>query len=219
MDLSICPRPQGDSLMRLPYRDRWIVRLAKSGWRNDGAAQLVEFAVALPLLVLFVVGIFDFSNAFTLKQKLTNATRDAARATASDPATDLDSPVPASVTDAFQYVHNYMIANNINDCGVSPIPAPTPPTTWTFTGTAVTCPPGGLVLTINRGYYYPTTGGSLATIACNSQSPAGQTAVISTCVSIQYAYAWKFGRVASILGSTGTLPTSLTAVSVAMNEN
>ena len=51
----------------------------------------MEFAVALPLQVVFVVGIFDFSGAFTLKQKLTNVARDAARAAAAAPSNDLVS--------------------------------------------------------------------------------------------------------------------------------
>ena len=42
--------------------------------------------------MLFVVGIFDFSNAVSLKQKLTNAAREAARVAAADPANDLAQP-------------------------------------------------------------------------------------------------------------------------------
>ncbi len=82
----------------------------------------MEFAVSLPLLVLFVVGIFDFSNAFTLKQKLTNVARDAARAAAAEPASDLQSLIrlPMSVVDAFQDIDNYLLANNLSDCGVAP---------------------------------------------------------------------------------------------------
>ena len=80
----------------------------------------MEFAVSLPLLVLFVVGIFDFSDAFTLKQKLTNVARDAARAAAADPSNDLQSPIPPmSVMDAFQDIDNYLLANNLSDCGVA----------------------------------------------------------------------------------------------------
>ncbi len=92
----------------LMRRDRWLSSILA----DDRAAQIVEFAVSLPLLVVFVVGIFDFSNAFTLKQKLTNIARDAARAAAIDPANDLSLPsgvVPVSVMDAFQIIDNYMI--------------------------------------------------------------------------------------------------------------
>ena len=89
---SVSPRANGDSVICFPHLRNLFNRVARSGWRNDHAAQLVEFAVALPLLVVFVVGIFDFSNAFTIKQKLTNVARDAARAAAADPANDLQSP-------------------------------------------------------------------------------------------------------------------------------
>ena len=58
----------------------------KRGWSDESAAQIVEFAVSLPLLIFFVVGIFDFSNAVTLKQRLTNAARETARVAAADPA-------------------------------------------------------------------------------------------------------------------------------------
>lgn len=192
-------------------------------WREDHASQLVEFAVALPLLVVFVVGIFDFSGAFTLKQKLTNAARDGARVAAADPANDLkgfSTPVPASVIDAFLAVHNDLLANNINDCGIPLGTAPTTNTglTWTYLGTT-NCPPGGLTITINRGYYFPLTGAALPSASCTSQPAGAQTAVIGTCVSIQYSYQWRFGRAASLLGTTATLPPQITAIAVALNEN
>jgi Flp pilus assembly protein TadG len=196
-------------------------------WRDDRGAQLVEFAVALPLLVLFVVGIFDFSNAFTFKQKLTNIARDAARVAAADPTNDLVAPttpsaVPASVLDAFQVIDNYMLANNINDCGITPSSSPTG-LTWTSTATGNGCATPGLTIIINRGYYFAATpAASPASVNCAAQPVVGgptQTAIIGTCVSIQYAYQWRFGRIASVLGSTMSLPTSITVAAVAMNEN
>src|SRR5579862_651131 len=102
-----------------PTIDGWLhsrMRLL----RAERAAQIVEFAVTLPLLVVFVVGIFDFSSAFTLKQRLTNIARDAARAAAADPANDLLQPssaLPQSVTDAFHTVDNGLLASKLNDCG------------------------------------------------------------------------------------------------------
>ena len=187
--------------------------------REDHGAQLVEFAVALPLLVLFVVGIFDFSNAFTFKQKLTNIARDAARVAAGDPSNDLLSPVPVSVIDAFQVVDNYLTSNNISDCSVSTTPSKTLPLTFTYTGTGASCPPGGLTIIINRGYYFPAAA-ALQPAGVNCQPltvPA--SAIIGTCVSIKYAYAWRFGNIASLLGRSTLLPPTITAVSVAMNEN
>ena len=53
------------------------------------AAALIEFAVALPLLVVLVMGIFDFGGAFNLKQELNNAVREGAGFGASQPTNDL----------------------------------------------------------------------------------------------------------------------------------
>jgi len=206
--------------MRWSHFAEWIGRRA-SFLSADAGGQIVEFAVALPLLILFVVGIFDFSNAFTLKQKLTNIARDAARAAAVDPTNDLTEPqstLPVSVNDAFEIVDNYLVANNINDCGINSTASPTN-LTWVFTASGNGCTAPGLTITVNRGYYFPSTGAALPNVNCTSQAPGGQTAVIGTCVSIQYGYPWRFGHVASLLGRSTALPTQLYGVAVALNEN
>lgn len=185
---------------------------------DDRAAQIVEFAVSLPLLVLFVVGIFDFSGAFTLKQKLTNIARDAARTAAADPASDLLSSQPASVVDAFQVIDKYLIANNLGDCGITLSSSPSK-LKWKSTATGNGCPSPGLTIVINRAYYFPITGASLPPSDCDAQAPGSQPALIGTCVTIQYAYAWRFGRAASLLGRSAALPASISAVGVALNEN
>ena len=191
---------------------------------DTGGAQLVEFAVTLPLLVVFVVGIFDFSGAFTLKQKLTNISRDAARTAAADPATDIAKPnatVPASVDDAYQVIQRYLTVNNISTCGITETPSGSGPgVTYTFAAPS-TSAPCGLTIIINRGYYIPAgTAMQVAPITCQPvQATSGVTQVVATCVSIQYSYQWRFGRVASLLGSATRLPQNITATSVVMNEN
>lgn len=201
---------------------RWHARLERFAWQSENATQLAEFAITLPLLVVFVVGIFDFSGAFTLKQKLTNIARDTARAAAADPATDLTSTLPYSVNDAFYAFDNYLLANNINDCGIKP-PAPSGQTlTWQATVTGSTGAPCGITFTINRGYYFPLAipATTPPPLSCLPQAPAGAaTQVVATCVSIQYVYQWRFGQVSSLLGRRAALPTSISAVAVAMNEN
>lgn len=190
--------------------------------RDQRAAQLVEFAVSLPLLVLFVVGIFDFSGAFTQKQKLTNVAREAARVAAADPASDvgnLSSGVPSSVRDALKVVDSYLIANQMNDCGLSTKTPTSSGLTWTYTIAPSGTPPCGITLVINRGYVFPVTSTTAPDVTCPSQAPGGQTALIGTCVSLQYAYPWKFGRVTSLLGRNASLPTEISAVAVALNEN
>jgi Flp pilus assembly pilin Flp len=197
---------------------------AKFARRDERGAQIVEFAVALPLLVVFVVGIFDFSNAFTLRQRLTNIARDAARAAAADPSNDLKGGItgtyPVSVTDVYYIIDNYLLANNLNDCGLSTSQTATVTgLTWTITATGNGCPAPGLKIILNRGYYYPSNGGATPSTDCVSPSLGGQTAVISTCVSILYPYPWRFGRAASLLGTSMTLPSQITAEAIAFNEN
>jgi Flp pilus assembly protein TadG len=192
-------------------------------WCDDRGAQLVEFAISLPLLVVFVVGIFDFSSAFTLKQKLTNIARDAARVAAADPANDLQSPktsAPASVVDAFQVIDNYLKANHLNDCGITISGSPTG-LTWTFTASGNGCTSPGLTMTINRGYYLPSTGAALPTVGCTPTTSSGANGltIVGTCVSIAYAYPWRFGQAAHLLGATDILPSQISGTALALNEN
>jgi Flp pilus assembly protein TadG len=205
---------------------RALPALRSSLWAEDRGAQLVEFAVALPLLVLFIVGIFDFSGAFTLKQKLTNIARDAARVAASDPSNDLASTfasgtAPASVVDAYNLVHNDLAANQINDCGMRATSVTSAGTlTWQYKVTPSAGAPCGIILTINRGYVFPSTSTTPPSSTCTSQTVGiTQTAVVATCVSIQYNYAWKFGGVSKILGANTSLPAQIAGVAVATNEN
>ncbi len=182
----------------------------KRNWSDDRASQIVEFALSLPFLVLLVVGIFDFSNALTLKQRLTNAAREAARVAASDPASDLVNPstaVPVSVGDAFQVADDYLVSEQINDCGLATAGAPAAGgLTWTYTSTG-TCPGSGITLIINRGCVSPITTNS------------GTLTLIGTCIQITYPYKWEFNNVAGSLGWTGSGPSTLIVKAAALNEN
>lgn len=195
---------------------RRSIRWAKALWRacrDERAAQIVEFALSLPLLVVFVVGIFDFSGALSLKQKLTNAAREGARVAAADPANDLGNPsgVPVSVADAFFVVDNYLLSEKINDCGLSSNP-PTLSAALTWTSTTAGCPGGpsaSLQLTINRGCVTPQT-------QVNTT-----TDVINTCVKIQYPYKWRFNSVITLLVPSATYAsvTSITTTATVFNQN
>jgi Flp pilus assembly protein TadG len=185
-------------------RFRLLATLGR-GWTDERASQIVEFALSLPLLVLFVVGIFDFSGAVSLKQKLTNAAREGARVAAADPANDLgNATVPASVADAFQVVDNYLVSENIADCGLSLGTVTATNLTWVFTATASPCgATAAFVLKINRGWIQKVNGVDL----------------VGTRVTIQYPYKWQFGNVTSLVGGKFTGPSSLTTTAVAFNEN
>jgi hypothetical protein len=179
---------------------------------DDRASQIVEFAMSLPLLVLFVVGIFDFTGAITLKQKLTNAAREGARVAAADPANDLSntsgSPTPVSVYDAWQVVDNYLLSEKINDCRLNIAP-PSWSSGLTWSSTTTGCPGSNnnIVLTINRGCVTPEAG----------SSPVVYT--VNTCVTIVYPYSWKFNGVSGLFPGKFTGSTSLTTTAVGFNEN
>jgi Flp pilus assembly protein TadG len=202
----------------------WARLLPQKLWTDERASQIVEFALSLPLLVFFVIGIFDFSSAISLKQKLTNAAREAARIAAADPANDLGAPslpVPVSVRDALQVVDNYLLSEKLNDCLLSTAP----PTgggelTWSFNAQNNGCGSPGVTLTVNRGYFFPQGATASGSSSCTSSQPAaGQIAVIGTCVILQYPYTWQFGSVSGLFGGHFLGPTVITATAVAFNEN
>src|SRR5580698_4471943 len=190
-------------MMLAADRQTGLLASLKRDWTEDCASQIVELAISLPVLVIFVVGIFDFGGALTLKQKLTNAAREGARVAAADPASD----VAVAVSDAFQVVDNYLLSEKINDCGLSGGGTPPTPTqsalTWTYSSTG-SCPGNGVTLTINRGYSSP---------------PVNGIYLIGTYVTISYAYKWQFNSVGGLLGGKFTGPSAIVTTAQAFNEN
>jgi Flp pilus assembly protein TadG len=175
--------------------------LARLCWRDERASQIAEFAVSLPLLVLFVVGIFDFSQALSLKQKLTNAAEEGARVAASDPASDMYAvPRPVSVNDAFYVVENYLLSENISVCGL-PGTITQNQLTWTYANN--TGCPGTMTLSINRG---------CATLVNGVN-------VVGTCVTITYPYKWSYSNVAGLFGPSAAPPGVISTTAAAFNEN
>ena len=67
---------------------------------NQNGAAMVEFAIVLPLLLILIFGIIEFSVMFYDKAMLTNATREGARAAIlfAD-----DRPDPAKTDDGYDY--------------------------------------------------------------------------------------------------------------------
>lgn len=185
-----------------------------AGCGGSEAASLVEFAVSLPLLVVLVVGVYDFGAAFNFKQELNNAMREGARYGASSPTADLSqqsTSTPPTVTATATIVDAYLYAAKINDCGLNTViasgtPAFTNPLTWTYSATG--CSYGNLVLKIQRGY--SQTAGTISST---------NVTVIYTQVSIQYPYQWQFNRVIQLLvpGATYAGTTSISTSATVPN--
>jgi len=164
--------------------------------RGEDASQLMEFAIALPLLVVLVVGIFDFGTAFNLKQELNNAAREGARFASSEPTNDLcfSCTPPPSVEAIRSLVDSYLQASRINDCGLSTVTGGSSSTTswnWTYQtlSGAAGCP-DSLLLKVNRSIALSTTGYG---------NP--NTYVVVTQVSISYPFQWRFAKAITLLVS------------------
>jgi Flp pilus assembly protein TadG len=152
--------------------------------RGTEAAALIEFAVALPLLVVLVVGIFDFGGAFNLKQELNNAVREGAHFAAAQPTNDLDLAQPPSVDAVRVLVDSYLQTAKINDCGLSTATwAAGAGLVWQFNASAGGC---SMTLTVSRGIVVQTAGPPPVRILC-------------TTVNISYPYQWHFNSVIRLL--------------------
>ena len=190
------------------------------GFLEDACgSQIVELAVALPLLVVFVVGIFDFGAAFGVKQKVANAAREGARIASIQPSSDLSNPnssgcqAPQSICDVRDAVSHYLTAANVNDCGLSTANSPTKSgLAWTFTASGGSCSPGTLTLIINRGV---TFSAAVGTPYISNLTIEGSS------VQLQYPYNWRFNTVVVLLvpGASYASSTLLTSTAVMQNLN
>ncbi len=171
------------------------------------ASQIVELAITLPLLLVVVVGLTDFSGAFNLKFRLSNAAREAARFAANQSSADLSNATPASITAVRDVVDSYLVALHINDCGLS-TQSPSPPSGLVWTYTANTGCPGTLTLTINRGATFNVAGGTPAIVE-------------ATGVNISYPYQWRLSKVIQVLIPSATYAalTQITESAVVQNLN
>jgi Flp pilus assembly protein TadG len=171
---------------------------------NQEGAQILEFALAVPLLVVFVVGIFDFGQAYNVKVKLNSAAKDGARFGAIQPTNDLSASVPPSVAAIRDLVDADLQAANINDCGLGSI-LHSSGLIWQATGTCA----GNttFTLTIDRGFVYSTS------------SPSVQ--VVSTHVDLNYPFQWHFNSVITLLVSSASYAgtTQIDTDAIAANQD
>ena len=164
--------------LRIPYR-RTISLL-----RDVQGAALLEFAISLPLLVVFVVGIYDFSGAFNQKQKIEQAAQEGAIIAGAQPTSDIASPTaPASLLPVVSAVYNSLVGSGVLPTGTcAPPGAASGPAGVAWQYTLAGCP-DSLIITINPG------------VVITSVSPA----VVGTNVQVQYPYHWRFNSVIQLL--------------------
>jgi Flp pilus assembly protein TadG len=158
--------------------------------RDTRGSEIIELAVSLPLLIVFAMGVYDFSSAFILKQKLTHITEEAARIAANQPTSDLSSGIfcPSSICAIRDVVSQALTTAGVNDCGLGSATPAKAALTWTFTASNGNC--SGLTLAVNRGVIY---GATLAT-----PFQPGYT-IEATSVTIKYPYQWQFNKAINLI--------------------
>jgi Flp pilus assembly protein TadG len=106
-------------------------------FRSEAGAELIEFGLTLPLLLLVVLGIVEFGFLFREYEIVTNAAREGARI----------AVLPAySTTDAQERVDSYLTASGL-DADLAPTPTVTPG--------SVALPGGTCVSTVAVTVTYP----------------------------------------------------------------
>jgi hypothetical protein len=200
---------------RIPHR-----RTASLLQESLGSA-LLEFAITLPLLVVFVVGIYDFSGAFNQKQKIEQAAQEGAIIAGAQPMSDIASSSSATPTnpDSLQPVVT-AIFNSLAGSGLLPnanqgsckspfTPSGQAALTWTYTisGCSTASTSDQLVITINRGWV-------------SAAGTVGRTVAVGTIVSVQYPYHWRFNSVIQLLipGANYAATTQVIEISAVHNQ-
>lgn len=182
---------------------------------SNRGAQLLEMALALPLLLILAVGILDFGTAYNLKQILNNAAREGARLGSGAPNIDAKSGTGCAAGTTTQTVHDDIVTYLAN----AKVDTSFIPSSGAWSAPA-TC-----------SYYCGTTacGGAGSTtygliIERSVLVPSGGTNIVSTRVTIVYPYSWlyNFARMVSFLvpgtaAPPGTVPISTNAVMANLN--
>jgi len=165
-------------------RFRILHRGTVSLLREVQGAALLEFAITLPLLVVFVVGIFDFSGAFNQKQKIEQAAQEGAIIAGAQPMSDIASANgnPDSLQPVVTAVFNSLAASGVLPKGTCAPPVRPTHSNLKWKYTISGCP-DDLTITIDRGW------------VSASSSPAA----VGTMVTVAYPYHWRFNSVIQLL--------------------
>ena len=150
-------------------------RIATDGWDTEGA-ELLEFALAIPLILVMLIGLLDFAHAYNLKQKLANAAREGARLAASEGTYDITSSAPTSVQSVKDDVTTYLADASVDT---------------SFIGTSMSYNSTSCI-----GTYYTTSGGvnyGLEIERCVHVTDSTGNEILSVRVTLSYPYNWTYG--------------------------
>lgn len=188
-----------------------LVRSPRLVRDTDGSA-ILEFAISLPLLVVFIVGIFDFSGAFNQKQKIEHAAQEGAIIAGAQPTSDIDTTNgdPVSLHPIVTVIFNALAADGVlsqANQGTCKAAGAAPSQTagqlqWTY---VISGCPDTLNIVINRGWVPPG---------------ASSTTSIGTQVTVTYPYHWRFNSAIQLIfpGASYAATTNLSETARVHNQ-
>ena len=174
---------------------------ARAFLRGAEGAQLLEFALVLPMLLVIVFGAADFGAAWALKDKLTNAARDAARIAVSQSRADLTQTNPPSVQALRDVIANYLTNAKVTTCVIGTTATSAGPFAWQYTSSSTGC--GAFLLKIERNYTFVS----------------GTTTILATRVTLTYPLTWTIGRLMKLMIPTSTLGDSVNIPTTAVMQD
>ena len=160
--------------------------------RDVQGSALLEFAIALPLLVVFIVGIYDFSGAFNQKQKIEQAAQEGAIIAGAQPMSDIQSSNgnPDSLQTVVVAVFNSLAGSRVLP-NANQVPCAPP-------GTA--SGPIGLAWTYKISGCDPTHPDDLFIVVNRAVPSSGSPATVCTMGTVTYPYHYRgFNRVIQLL--------------------
>ena len=185
-------------------RNRLTTLLRRLADRTEGA-ELLEFSLILPFLLVMLVGVIDFGGAWALKDKLAGAAREGARVAVAE-FNDTNNPqcagTPCSVQAAASAVTTYLTNAGVNTCGFDPsTTAPAAGTfTWTYTASSCANP---WTIVVERAVPVTSNG----------------TNAMCTRVTLSFPYSWNFGSVMGLMVGANSFGTTITLNSAEIMTN
>jgi len=93
-----------------------MLSLLKQGWKQTQAAELVEMAFVIPLLLTLLIGIFWAARAYNIYETITRAAREGARAAITPTCSTCGDAFPTSTT-VKAAVTNSLVASGMQTSG------------------------------------------------------------------------------------------------------
>jgi hypothetical protein len=187
----------------------WGMRAVQHLVVDGEGAQLLEFALVLPFILVMAIGIVDFSRAYTVKQKLNNAARDGARVAAGESSAFIDlsagkggncsgGKCVQTITDV---IANYLTSANVGPCVVGTASTSGAFETWTVSSSTTGC--GTFQIKIERFFTFTNASGT----------------AIATRITINYPFQWKVTGLMRLMvpGTTFAGPTTISSNAVMPN--